>query len=166
MPACGHAFFPQYNTEHHHSSLGLLPPRRALRLGRAARGRAGCRAHHGVGGPSRAVLGGPSDAGPAPTEVWINPPKLRVPATAAPTPMGDCAISLFHKSRDTTSAALTNLSARLTPSVTRQLAEGFSFAGWVAWGRIRSIVGSRGHSSRHSGPGVEVCNPCPPLAIS
>src|SRR6266478_4613758 len=40
------------------------PPRRALRLGRAARGRAGCRAHHGVCGPSRAVPGGPSDAGP------------------------------------------------------------------------------------------------------
>ena len=59
-----HDFFPWYNTEHHHSGLGLLTPaRRALRPGRAARRRARRRARRGLRGPSRAVSRGPSGPG-------------------------------------------------------------------------------------------------------
>ena len=51
-----HVFFPWYNTEHHHSGLGLLTPaRRAPRPGRAARGGAGDRARHGLCRASRAL---------------------------------------------------------------------------------------------------------------
>ena len=44
-----HVFFPWYNTEHHHSGLGLLTPaRRPPRPGRATRRSAGDRARHGL----------------------------------------------------------------------------------------------------------------------
>ena len=51
-----HVFFPWYNTEHHHSGLGLLTPaRRALRPGRAARRGARDRARRGLRGASRTL---------------------------------------------------------------------------------------------------------------
>jgi putative transposase len=71
-----HEFFPWYNTEHHHSSLGLLTP---------------ADVHHGVAGqrvaPRAAVLTAAHAVRPErfpagrphppalPGEVWINPPK-------------------------------------------------------------------------------------------
>lgn len=72
-------FFAWYNTEHHHSGLGLLTPadvhlgRAAARLSdRAAVLAAAYQAH-----PERFPLGPPAPA-PVPTEVWINNPAKRV----------------------------------------------------------------------------------------
>src|SRR6266446_7987840 len=74
--AHGHVFFPWYNTEHHHSGLGLLTPHdvhfglAAQRVAeRAAVLTAAYTAH-----PERFPTGRPMPAA-APTEVWINPPK-------------------------------------------------------------------------------------------
>jgi putative transposase len=74
----GQSFFTWYNTEHHHSGLGLLTPhdvhvgladhRRAERAVVLARAYA---VH-----PERFPAGPPAPA-PVPTEVWINPPKPR-----------------------------------------------------------------------------------------
>ncbi len=61
--AHGQAFFAWYNTEHHHSGLGLLTPHDVhfgLAEQRVAE-RAGAR--HGLCGPPRAVSRGPSGAG-------------------------------------------------------------------------------------------------------
>jgi putative transposase len=71
-----HVFFPWYNTEHHHSSLGLLTPYDVHHgfaeqrvAARAAVLAMAYRAH-----PERFPAGLPQP--PAqPTEVWINPPK-------------------------------------------------------------------------------------------
>ena len=70
------AFFPWYNTEHHHSGIGLLTPYEVhhgladQRIADRARVLAGAYAAH----PERFVGGLPQP--PArPTEVWINPPK-------------------------------------------------------------------------------------------
>ncbi len=76
--AHGHIFFPWYNTEHHHSGLGLLTPH-DVHFGlaeqrvaeRAAVLTAAYAAH-----PERFPAGRPTPA-PAPPEVWINPPKPR-----------------------------------------------------------------------------------------
>jgi putative transposase len=68
-------FFPWYNTEHHHSGLGLLTPadvhlgRAATRIAARAEVLAGAYAAH----PDRFVRGVPQP-GAAPTAVWINPP--------------------------------------------------------------------------------------------
>ena len=73
-----HVFFPWYNAEHHHSGLGLLTPaRRALRLGRAARGRAGHRARHGLRRAPGTLPRRPPQPPARPVEVWINRPKPR-----------------------------------------------------------------------------------------
>ena len=71
------AFFPWYNTEHHHSGIGLLTPYEVhhgladQRIADRAQVLAGAYAAH----PERFVGGLPQP--PArPTEVWINPPKL------------------------------------------------------------------------------------------
>jgi putative transposase len=73
-------FFPWYNTEHHHSGLGLLTPHdvhyglaAARREQRAVVLAAAHRAH-----PERFPHGVPTPA-PLPTAVWINEPH---PATA------------------------------------------------------------------------------------
>ncbi len=65
-----------YNTQHHHSGLGLMTPQQvhyglaqAVRQQRAAVLRAAQAAH-----PERFVLGIPQPP-PLPTAVWINPPK-------------------------------------------------------------------------------------------
>jgi len=70
------AFFPWYNTEHHHSGIGLLTPYEVhhglaeQRIADRARVLATAYAAH----PERFVGGLPQP--PArPTEVWINPPK-------------------------------------------------------------------------------------------
>lgn len=69
-------FFPWYNTEHHHSGIGLLTPedvhlgRAATRIAARAEVLAGAYAAH----PDRFVRGVPQP-GAAPTAVWINPPK-------------------------------------------------------------------------------------------
>jgi putative transposase len=75
-----HVFFPWYNTEHHHSGLGLLTPHdvhyglaAARREHRAVVLAAAHRAH-----PERFPHGVPTPA-PLPTAVWINKPN---PATA------------------------------------------------------------------------------------
>src|SRR6266480_2269206 len=72
----GHVFFPWYNTEHHHSGLGLLTPHEVhyglaeKRVEARARVLAAAYAAH----PERFVTGLPRP--PAlPTEVWINRPK-------------------------------------------------------------------------------------------
>jgi len=69
-------FFPWYNTEHHHSGIGLLTPadvhlgRAATRLAARAEVLAGAYAAH----PDRFVRGLPRP-GAVPAAVWINPPK-------------------------------------------------------------------------------------------
>ena len=76
--AHGQSFFAWYNTEHHHSGLGLLTPhdvhcglaehRRAERAGVLATAYAAHPERFPAGPPAPAVV---------PTEVWINPPKPR-----------------------------------------------------------------------------------------
>jgi len=69
-------FFPWYNTEHHHSGLGLLTPA-DVHLGRAASrmaARSEVLALAFAAHPERFVRGVPHPAA-APTAVWINPPK-------------------------------------------------------------------------------------------
>jgi putative transposase len=73
-----HVFFPWYNTEHHHTGLGLLTPYDVhhglaeQRVGARAAVLATAYAAH----PERFPAGMPQP--PArPTEVWINPPKTR-----------------------------------------------------------------------------------------
>jgi putative transposase len=72
----GHGFFPWYNTEHRHSGIGLLTPE-DVHYGRAAHriaARAEVLALAYAAHPERFVRGMPQPA-PAPTAVWINPPK-------------------------------------------------------------------------------------------
>jgi putative transposase len=74
--AHGHVFFPWYNTEHHHSSLGLLTPH-DVHFGLAAQRvaeRAAVLTTAYAAHPERFPAGRPMPAAP-PTEVWINPPK-------------------------------------------------------------------------------------------
>ena len=80
-----HVFFPWYNTEHHHSALGLLTPadvhhgRAEQRLAARATVLATAYAVH----PERFPAGRPHP--PArPLEVWINPPKPRATKEALP----------------------------------------------------------------------------------
>jgi len=76
--AHGHVFFPWYNTEHHHSGLGLLTPHdvhfglAAQRVAERATVLATAYAAH----PERFPAGPPVPAA-VPTEVWINPPTHR-----------------------------------------------------------------------------------------
>src|SRR5712691_23143 len=73
-----HVFFPWYNTEHHHSSLGLLMPADVhngvaeQRVAARATVLATAYATH----PERFTSGLPHPAA-RPVEVWINPPKTR-----------------------------------------------------------------------------------------
>ena len=73
-----HVFFPWYNTEHHHSGLGLLTPA-DVHHGRAEQrvaARATVLATAYAAHPERFPAGQPQP--PAwPGEVWINPPKTR-----------------------------------------------------------------------------------------
>lgn len=73
---CG-TFFPWYNTEHHHSGIGLLTPE-DVHFGRAP-SRIAARAHVLAAAyaahPERFVRGVPQPPA-VPTAVWINPPKL------------------------------------------------------------------------------------------
>ncbi len=73
-----HVFFPWYNTEHHHSSLGLLTPydmHHGLAEQRVAARAAVLATAYGAH-PERFPAGLPQP--PAqPTEVWINPPTAR-----------------------------------------------------------------------------------------
>jgi putative transposase len=76
--AHGHVFFPWYNTEHHHSGLGLLTPHDVhfgLAEQRVAE-RAAVLTTAYAAHPERFPAGRPMPAA-APTEVWINPPKTR-----------------------------------------------------------------------------------------
>ena len=68
--------FRSYNTEHRHSGIGLLTPE-DVHYGRAAHrvaARAQVLALAYAAHPERFVRGIPQPA-PAPTAVWINPPK-------------------------------------------------------------------------------------------
>jgi putative transposase len=73
-----HVFFPWYNTEHHHSGLGLLTPadvhhgRAEARLAARALVLATAYTAH----PERFPAGRPVPSA-RPVEVWINPPKPR-----------------------------------------------------------------------------------------
>src|SRR5438876_1107943 len=73
-----HVFLSWYNTEHHHSGLGLLTPHdvhfglAAQRVAERAAVLTAAYAAH----PERFPAGRPMPAA-APTEVWINPPKPR-----------------------------------------------------------------------------------------
>jgi putative transposase len=76
--AHGHIFFPWYNTEHHHSGLGLLTPH-DVHFGFAEQrvaARAAVLTTAYAAHPERFPAGRPIPAA-APTEVWINPPKPR-----------------------------------------------------------------------------------------
>ena len=79
-------FFPWYNTEHHHSGIGLLTPedvhrgRAVTRIAARAEVLAGAYAAH----PDRFVRGVPQP-GAAPSAVWINPPKSPPPAPGRKT---------------------------------------------------------------------------------
>jgi putative transposase len=76
--AHGHVFFPWYNTAHHHSGLGLLTPH-DVHFGLAEQrvaARAAVLTSAYAAHPERFPAGRPRPAA-APTEVWINPPKLR-----------------------------------------------------------------------------------------
>ncbi len=76
--AHGHVFFPWYNTEHHHSGLGLLTPH-DVHVGLAAQRvaeRAAVLTTAYAAHPERFPAGRPIPAA-APTEVWINPPTPR-----------------------------------------------------------------------------------------
>jgi len=80
-------FFPWYNTEHHHSGIGLLTPA-DVHLGRAATrvaARAEILALAYSAHPERFVRGVPQPAA-APSAVWINPPK---PLPAVPSEPSD-----------------------------------------------------------------------------
>jgi putative transposase len=71
-------FFPWYNTDHHHSGLGLLTPH-DVHLGLAEHRvaeRAAVLATAYAAHPERFPAGHPKPAA-VPTEVWINPPKTR-----------------------------------------------------------------------------------------
>ncbi len=73
--AHGHVFFPWYNTEHHHSGLGLLTPA-DVHYGLAAQRvaeRAAVLATAYAAHPERFPAGHPTPAA-VPVEVWINPP--------------------------------------------------------------------------------------------
>ena len=77
--AHGHVFFPWYNTEHHHSGLGLLTPA-DVHLGWAEQRvrRRARRARDGLRRASGALRGRPpARRRRAPREVWINPPQAR-----------------------------------------------------------------------------------------
>jgi putative transposase len=80
-----HVFFPWYNTEHHHSALGLLTPA-DVHHGRAEHrvaARATVLATAYAAHPERFPAGRPHP--PArPLEVWINPPKSRATKEALP----------------------------------------------------------------------------------
>jgi putative transposase len=71
---CGD-FFPWYNTEHHHVSIGLLTPADVHygRAGQKIEARAGVLAAAYAAHPERFPRGLPQPA-PAPNAVWINPP--------------------------------------------------------------------------------------------
>jgi len=76
--AHGQAFFAWYNTEHHHTGLGLLTPHDVhvgLAEQRVAERRTVLAAAYAAH-PERFPAGRPTPAA-APTEVWINPPKPR-----------------------------------------------------------------------------------------
>jgi putative transposase len=80
--AHGQDFFPWYNTEHHHSGLGLLTPH-DVHHGRAAervQARAAVLAAAFADHPERFVAGQPRPQD-QPTAVWINPPKALPPTT-------------------------------------------------------------------------------------
>ncbi len=83
-----HAFFPWYNTEHHHSGFGLLTPADVHhgvaeeRVAARATVLAAAHAAH----PERFPAGRPHP--PAhPGEVWINPPKRPLPSPASSAPL-------------------------------------------------------------------------------
>ena len=76
--AHGQDFFAWYNTEHHHSGLGLLTPY-DMHFGLAEQRvteRAAVLATAYAAHPERFPAGRPKPAA-VPTEVWINPPKPR-----------------------------------------------------------------------------------------
>jgi len=82
--AHGQVFFPWYNTEHHHSGLGLLTPHDVhfgLAEQRVAE-RAAVLTLAYAAHPERFPAGHLRPAA-APTEVWINPPKRSAPAEVA-----------------------------------------------------------------------------------
>ena len=82
-----HEFFTWYNTEHHHSSLGLLTPvdvhhgHTEQRLS----ARAAVRATAYVAHPER-FTAGPPQPPRRPKAVWINPPKVSPPVPTVPPP--------------------------------------------------------------------------------
>jgi putative transposase len=81
-----HVFFPWYNTEHHHSGLGLLTPvdvHHGLAERRVA-ARAVVLATAYATHPERFPAGPPAPAA-MPTEVWINPPTRSALAEVALT---------------------------------------------------------------------------------
>jgi putative transposase len=81
-----HVFFPWYNTQHHHSGLGLLTPadvHHGLAEQRVA-ARATVLATAYATHPERFPAGPPAPAA-MPTEVWINPPTRRALAEVALT---------------------------------------------------------------------------------
>ena len=82
-----HVFFPWYNTEHHHTGLGLLTPydvHHGLAEQRVA-ARATVLALAYRAHPERFPAGRPMPAA-GPTEVWINPPQSPPPSQTSSGP--------------------------------------------------------------------------------
>jgi hypothetical protein len=81
-----HGLFPWYNTEHHHSGLGLLTPydvHYGLAEQRVA-ARATVLASAYAAHPERFPAGPPQPPS-LPVEVWINPPKIPLQPSSATT---------------------------------------------------------------------------------
>ena len=104
-----HVFFPWYNTEHHHSGLGLLTPydvHHGLAEQRVA-ARATVLAAAYAAHPERFSAGRPEPAA-CPKGVWINPPKITVPS---PEPSDT---HLSHLPTRAPSPTLSSIAARLS----------------------------------------------------
>ncbi len=111
----GHVFFPWYNTEHHHSGLGLLTPHEVhyglgeKRVEARARVLAAAYAAH----PERFVTGLPRP--PAlPTEVWINRPKA---VLAAPKCVSEPEVVTNFAPRVPYSAAADSTHTQVSPRI-------------------------------------------------
>jgi putative transposase len=89
-----HGFFPWYNADHRHSSLGLLTPRDVHLAEQRAAARATVLATAYAAHPER-FPGGLPQAPACPREVWINPPKPRAIEAASCTTTREPAVS-FH----------------------------------------------------------------------
>lgn len=119
-----HVFFPWYNAEHHHSSLGLLTPH-DVHYGFAEQrvaARAVVLATAHAAHPERFPRGLPQPPA-CPTEVWINPPKPRATGNASYTTSHEPAVAFqrcLNSTPDRRSLTPRESPAKLGPLVPRR----------------------------------------------